>query len=158
MNQLTQKETMLLKDEKSHEELCIHKYTKAINEAHDPQLKQVFTEILNHEKQHLNTINSILAGQIPTMNQGQQQQGQQQNQAQANQNTAQSGTYDANDAELCEDTLSTEKYISSTYDTSIFEFTNHQIREALNHIQKEEQEHGEKIYQYMASHGMYNAQ
>jgi rubrerythrin len=153
MNQLTQKETMLLKDEKSHEELCIKKYTKAINEAHDPQLKQVFTEILSHEQQHLNTINSIMAGQIPAMNQGQQQ-----NQAQANQNTIQSGTYDANDAELCEDALATEKYVSSTYDTTIFEFRNPQIRQVLNHIQKEEQEHGEKIYQYMASHGMYNAQ
>ena len=149
---------MLLKDEKSHEELCIKKYTKSINEAHDPQLKQVFTEILNHEKQHLNTINSLMAGQIPAMNQGQQQQGQQQNQSQANQGTAQSGTYDANDADLCQDALTTEKYISSTYNTTIFEFNDPQIRQVLNHIQKEEQEHGQKIYQYMASHGMYNSQ
>lgn len=152
MNQLTQKETLLLKDEKSHEELCIKKYAKAINEAHDPQLKQVFTEIQSHEQQHLNTINSIMAGQIPTMNQGQQQ-----NQSQSNPNTIQSGTYDASDADLCQDALTTEKYVSSTYNTTIFEFKNPQIRQVLNHIQKEEQEHGEKIYQYMESHGMYNA-
>lgn len=148
MNQLTQKETLLLKDEKSHEELCIKKYTKAINEAHDPQLKQVFTEILSHEQQHLNTVNNIMAGQIPTINQGQ---------SQANQNTIQSGNYDAQDAELCQDALTTEKYVSSTYNTTIFEFKNPEIRQVLNHIQKEEQEHGEKIYQYMESHGMYNS-
>ena len=32
------------------------------------------------------------------------------------------------------------------------------VRQVLNHIQKEEQEHGEKIYNYMASHGMYQVQ
>lgn len=154
MNQLTEKETLLLKDEKSHEELCIKKYTKSINEAHDPQLKQVFTEILNHEQQHLNSINSIMSGQVPNINQGQQQQ---QKQPQSSQNPTQSGTFDANDADLCQDALTTEKYISSTYNTTIFEFRDPQIRQVLNHIQKEEQEHGEKIYQYMASHGMYNA-
>ena len=69
-----------------------------------------------------------MAGQIPAMNQGQQQQGQQQNQSQPNQGTAQSGTYDANDADLCQDALTTEKYISSTYNTTIFEFNDPQIR------------------------------
>ncbi|WP_334307029.1 spore coat protein [Intestinibacter bartlettii] len=30
------------------------------------------------------------------------------------------------------------------------------MRQVLNHIQKEEQEHGEEIYNYMNKHGMYN--
>ncbi|WP_334299750.1 spore coat protein [Terrisporobacter sp.] len=30
------------------------------------------------------------------------------------------------------------------------------MRQVLNHIQKEEQDHGEKIYNYMNQHGMYN--
>ncbi|MEG2144480.1 MAG: spore coat protein, partial [Oscillospiraceae bacterium] len=42
------------------------------------------------------------------------------------------------------------------YDTSIFEFKNKNVRDTLNHIQKEEQEHGEKIYGFMAQNGMYN--
>ncbi|WP_338659685.1 spore coat protein [Paraclostridium sordellii] len=46
--------------------------------------------------------------------------------------------------------------ISSTYNTAIFEFKNKEIRQVLNHIQKEEQEHGEKIYNYMNQHNMYN--
>ena len=52
----------------------------------------------------------------------------------------------------------TEKYVSGTYDTSIFEFRDANIRQALNHIQKEEQQHGEDIFNYMQSKGMYNPQ
>jgi spore coat protein CotF len=52
----------------------------------------------------------------------------------------------------------TEKYVSGTYDTAIFEFTNTAMRQALNHIQKEEQQHGEGIFNYMQSRGMYNPQ
>ena len=31
-----------------------------------------------------------------------------------------------------------------------------QVRDILNHIQKEEQKHGEAIFKYMESRGMYN--
>ena len=74
----------------------------------------------------------------------------------ANLQSTVSKTYDENDKMLCQDSLSTEKYISSTYNTAIFEFSDTQIRQVLNNIQKEEQEHGEKIYNYMSQHGMYN--
>lgn len=157
--QLTQKERYLLEDQKSHEELCIKKYSKYANQAQDLQLKQLFTELGSQEQEHLNTINQIMNGQVPNMNQGQQQQQQQSMQNQQNlqnNSTAQTGMYNPSDADLCNDVLTTEKYVSSTYNTAIFEFTNTNIRQALNHIQKEEQEHGEKIFNYMQSHGMYN--
>ncbi|NLM03393.1 MAG: spore coat protein, partial [Clostridiales bacterium] len=64
----------------------------------------------------------------------------------------------ASDADLCHDLLSTEKYVSGNYDTAIFEFTNTQARELLNHIQKEEQQHGERIFKYMQQNGMYQVQ
>lgn len=60
-----------------------------------------------------------------------------------------------NDAVLCSDMLMTEKYVSSTYDTAIFEQTDSNVRQVLNHIQKEEQGHGEGIFKYMQSKGMY---
>ena len=60
------------------------------------------------------------------------------------------------DKMLCQDCLSTEKYVSSTYNTAIFEFKDKNVRQVLNHIQKEEQEHGEKLYNYMSQHNMYN--
>ena len=60
------------------------------------------------------------------------------------------------DAFLCKDALAMEKHVSSIYDTSIFEFSSPVLRDTLNHIQKEEQNHGEQIYQYMSKNGMYN--
>ena len=60
------------------------------------------------------------------------------------------------DKDICTDLLNTEKYVSSTYDTAIFEFQNTNVRDVLNHIQKEEQKHGEAIFQYMQSKGLYN--
>ena len=70
MINLSDKEKSLLKDQKSHEELCIKKYTKSANEAQDPELKQLFTQLASEEQQHLNTINQILSGQVPSMNAG----------------------------------------------------------------------------------------
>jgi len=85
--------------------------------------------------------------------------GQQQGQAQAQPSPGainQPLTAEAqNDAALCQDMLSTEKYVSATYDTAIFEMTNAQVRQVLNHIQKEEQQHGEGIFNYMQSKGYY---
>ena len=60
-----------------------------------------------------------------------------------------------NDQFLCHDALSMEKYVSSAYDTSIFEFTDAGVRNALNHIQKEEQEHGEQLYTFLSVNQMY---
>jgi spore coat protein CotF len=170
MVNLTNKERLLLEDQKSHEELCIKKYNDYSNLAQDPQLKQMCKDLAQKEEQHLNTVNAVLNGQVPNMNnqqqgqqqqqQGQQQQQQSQQQNQGNQNTMASGTptpnNNSNDTYLCNDLLTTEKYVSNTYDTAIFEFRDTNIRNALNHIQKEEQEHGEQIFNYMQSNGMYN--
>ena len=67
-------------------------------------------------------------------------------------------SFQANDKYLCTDMLATEKYVSNTYNTAIFEFKDPQVRDVLNHIQKEEQQHGEAIYKYMESKGMYTPQ
>ena len=142
MLNLSQKEQLLLQDQKSHEELCIKKYTKYANEAQDPELKQLFTELASEEEQHLNTVNQILGGQVPSMNSGGGSQSPTMQFSGNNKNNQ-------HDADLCQDLLATEKYISSTYNTTIFECKDTNLRETLNHIQKEEQEHGEKIYNYM---------
>lgn len=155
MNNLTQKEKALLQDQKTHEEICIKKYNEYANKAEDPQLKQLFRTNAQAEQQHLNTINQIASGQVPNMNQNQQQQGQQGAQSQQQMRT---GTGSKNDGDLCNDILMTEKFVSGAYDTAIFEFRDPNIRQALNHIQKEEQEHGESVFKYMESMGLYNPQ
>ncbi len=177
--QLTQKERLLLQDQLSHEKVCIEKYSNYAQQAQDPQLKQLFNQYASHERQHYTTINHLLQGQQVTMQQGQgqqmtmqagqgQQQGQYQAQRQGQQGgqgmgqgqqqggQARAGMTMQSDAMLCNDMLMTEKYVSGTYDTAIFESANPNIRQALQHIQKEEQQHGEGIFNYMQQHGMYH--
>ncbi|CRZ35312.1 coat F domain-containing protein [Herbinix hemicellulosilytica] len=189
---LTTKERYLLEDQKTHEEQCVLKYDNYSNLATDTELKSIFKNLSQKEKEHLQTINQLLNGEIPSVNQsssGSQQQGsqtqnmqmqnsqsnsqmqnsqaqnsqasnsQQNQQGQAQQvssGQSSSGSFNLTDKEMCIDMLSTEKYISGTYNTAIFEFKDPRIRDVLNHIQKEEQKHGETLFLYMQSKGMYN--
>lgn len=163
---LTTKEKYLLEDAKTHEEQCILKYGNYTNLATDPELKAVFRRLEQDEQKHLQTVNQLLSGTVPAMggqsNQGNSQQQQGQQSGQQGQTTQQSAvgqsnntSYNASDKDLCTDMLMTEKYVSGAYDTSIFEFKDAQVRDVLNHIQKEEQKHGEAITAYMISKGMY---
>jgi len=151
MMQLTSKERSLLEDSKSHEELCIKKYNNYAGQAQDLQLQQLFQSLAQKEQEHLTSLNQILSGGIPNIQQGQQQQ---QPQFMTS-GMGQAGMVNQQDADLCQDMLSTEKHIASTYNTAIFEFRDTNIRKVLNHIQTEEQQHGESIYNYMQSKGMY---
>lgn len=162
MINLTTKERLLLEDEKSHEELCVSKYKDYATKASDQELKNLFNQIAQHEQQHLNSINQLLNGVVPNVNQQQGQNSQQNSMpnlsssSMPNLEMNQGSRYNQNDKMLCQDCLSTEKYVSSTYNTTIFEFKDTNARQVLNHIQKEEQEHGYQIYDYMSKHGMYN--
>jgi spore coat protein CotF len=151
MMQLTSKERSLLEDSKSHEELCIKKYNNYAGQTQDLQLQQLFQSLAQKEQEHLTSLNQILSGGIPNIQQGQQQQ---QPQFMTS-GMGQAGMVNQQDADLCQDMLSTEKHIASTYNTAIFEFRDTNIRRVLNHIQTEEQQHGESIYNYMQSKGMY---
>ena len=178
---LTTKEKFLLDDMKSNEEQCILKYDNYQNQACDPQLKSIFRSNGQIEREHLQTINQLMNGKVPSMSGGQtggqqssaQQSGEQQSGGQQSggqqsdwqqsgsqpSGTSQAGKSSSgsniSDKDMCTDMLSTEKYVSGTYDTAIFEFKDAQVRDVLNHIQKEEQKHGEAISSYMISKGMY---
>ncbi|MGI6497768.1 MAG: spore coat protein [Oscillospiraceae bacterium] len=152
---LTQKETSFLKDLKNQEQLCVDKYNRYAASACDNQLKALFTQIGQVEQGHLDTINQMLNGTVPSMSSGS---GSQKAPASNPTPTYTSNTNNEakmNDCFLCSDTLATEKHVSDVYNTSIFEFINPAMRDVLNHIQKEEQEHGKQIYDYMAANGMY---
>lgn len=158
MLNLNDKERMLLQDENAGEELCIEKYKKYSEEASDPELKNLFKELMSKEEDHLKTLNQMLTGTVPTLNTQQKQQ----NQQNSNTNVSSANVDNKNqinfkqDKIICQDSLAGEKYVSSTYNSTIFEMRDTNARQVLNHIQKEEQEHGEKIYNYMQSHNMYN--
>ncbi|HWT76882.1 MAG TPA: spore coat protein [Mobilitalea sp.] len=165
--QLTTKERFLLEDARSHEEQCILKYDNYANLATDAELKAVFRSNGKKEEEHLQTINQLLSGKVPPMggqNSGQSggqssiQSGQQSQQSSVEKSSTGSNTFKASDKDLCIDMLNTEKYVAGSYNTAIFEFKDAQVRDVLNHIQTEEQKHGEAIFAYMQSKGMYKPQ
>ncbi len=148
---LTPKEISLLTDLKSSEQLCIEKYGKGEGEACDPALKNLFSSLRSAEESHLGTINRILGGEEVQMMAAP---------------TAESQSFSAppsscpqdakdKDAFLCKDALAMEKHVSSMYDVSIFEFNCPTLRDTLSHIQKEEQNHGQQLYQYLSQNNMY---
>lgn len=152
--QLTQKETDLLKDLKGQEKLCVEKYTKYASNALDPQLKELFTSIANVEQQHLNTISQIESGNMPSSQSGG---GSQTVKSTFTETYGLGDTPDKQaDCYLCSDLLADEKHVSGLYNTCIFEFKDTALRDTLNHIQKEEQQHGKAIYDYMSANNMYS--
>ena len=150
---LTQKETSLLKDMKGQEELCIEKYRKYSEDAQDPELKQLFSSLMNVESGHLATLNRMLAGEevmmdekSPTVSQSDI----------TFTPSTQPEDKKQKDAYLAKDALSMEKHVSSVYNTAVFEFSSPTLRDTLAHIQKEEQNHGERLYKYLNANGCYN--
>ena len=149
---LTQKEHLLLKDAKGQEELCIAKYQKYSEMAKATELKSLFSSMAQVEQNHLQTITSMMGGTVPQMPQKLEN---------SNNNHCTPAKYATeedrkSDALLCQDMLSTEKHVSALYDTSIFEFSSPEARQTLNHIQAEEQQHGEQLYAYMNCNQMYS--
>ena len=149
---LSQKETTLLTDMKSQEELCIQKYTKYAEMAKCDELKSLFNSMAQVERNHLQTLSNMMNGNVtPPPNTIEN----------SNNNHCTACGY-ANDADkqadtlLCKDMLMTEKHASSLYDTCIFEFKDPTARKVLNHIQAEEQQHGEQLYAFMSCNGMYS--
>lgn len=149
--ELTQKETMLLQDLKGQEQLCVEKYSKYAATACDPALKTLFAQIGSEEQEHLNTVTQMMGGTVPSTSGGQKPQAA----GQSSYGTLCDNAAKQTDTYLCSDVLGTEKHVSSVYDTCIFEFKDMAARDALNHIQKEEQLHGKLIYDYMAANSMY---
>lgn len=147
---LTQKETSLLNDLKSQEQLCIDKYTYYESEACDMNLKGIFSSIKATEMSHLSTVNRILNGEEVKM--PDESPAAKRAQCPAS-SCSESGK--KHDAYLCCDALATEKHVSSLYNVSIFEFSSPTLRDTLAHIQKEEQNHGEILYSYMSANNMY---
>lgn len=150
---LTNKEKTLLEDNLTEEYLCIRKYEQFSAMASDQQLKEVFTALANTEKEHANTLNNILSQNGVN-----------------NQNILQSYTaptgdlsqvqnsLGTSDAQLLNDALTTEKQVTSSYNTAVLESVDPNIRQQLQHIQQEEQGHAETLFNAMNSRGWYNPQ
>ncbi len=143
------KEQSLLQDLVSQEQLCIEKYGKYAADAKDGGLSNLFGAIRQVEQGHLDTLNRMLGGTLPGTGGG----------GTKPSAPTQPASYSAADRQsdqfLCRDALSMEKYVSGAYNTSIFEFQDAGVRDTLNHIQKEEQEHGEELWRFLSVNNMY---
>ncbi len=150
---LTQKETTLLSDLKSQEQICIEKYNQYSQMAHDGELKNLFSTLAQNEQKHLDTLNQILGGQEVQM--PEKSPSAVQAKLQCKMSTC-NEVEKKNDAYLCKDALSMEKHVSSVYNTGVFELSSPILRDTLAHIQKEEQNHGEQLYNYLSCNNMYS--
>ncbi len=147
---LTNKEKTLIEDNLNAEYLCIRKYQQYASMASDSKLKQVFTDLANKEKQHASTLKGYLTQNNITSNnifesftppQGD--------------NAAVMQSLGITDAQLLNDALSTEKQVSGSYNNAVLESVDPNIRKQLQHIQKEEQDHAEILFNEMKNRGWY---
>lgn len=149
---LSEKQKSLVKDLQSQEKLCIQKYEHAEQQARDPELKKLFNRIRESEEKHYNSLSQLLTGTCPQVNT--------KDQAGEDYNPTASyvGQYNEedkkNDEFLCTDCITTEKYVSSSYNNDLFQFADSNIRRLFNDIQTEEQNHAEMIYKYKTVNSM----
>lgn len=58
------------------------------------------------------------------------------------------------DASTVRDMLMTEQFVSGSYDSAIFDSVSPEVRQTLQHIQKDEQKHGQGLRDYMQRKGL----
>ena len=100
----SQKERLYLEDLKSHEQMCVSKYSLYANQAQCEQLKQILKANEMVERSHLDSINQLLSGTLP--NTSQSGQDPQQKYQEVMSTTQVSGTL--SDKDICTDLLNTE--------------------------------------------------
>lgn len=144
--QLSEKQKSLVEDLMSQEELCIEKYSQYKNLAKDEELKNLFGKMREDEEQHYSSLQHLLEGKCPELND--------KNHAKLEYNpvAAYAGNCNtedkAHDQYLCTDSITTEKYISTAYNDDLFQFGESNVRDLLNNIQTDEQKHAEMLHKY----------
>ena len=153
--QLSQKERKVLQDQKKHEEVCIRKYDHFAQKASDPQLRNMFAHFADQERQHYNSLDQLLQGRQPTPSGGGRNRQQTNPPAYSpSHNRDELGQQHCEDAIMCRDAMMMEQFISDSYNQGLFQSMNPVVRQTLQHIQDEEQQHGEGILNYLQEQGM----
>ena len=149
---LTEKETTTINDLMTQEQSCIAKYEKYSQEAKDPVLRDLFTELAKYEQEHYDSLKQVLSGKVP--------------QCDCNDTKGRDynpkATYDSlinsedkkADCFLATDCIGTEKLVSGEYNTNVYVFGDSDMRKLLADIQIEEQNHAEMLWKYKTVNGM----
>ncbi|WP_040214388.1 spore coat protein [Clostridium polynesiense] len=150
---LTSKEKKLIEDNLNAEYLCIRKYDQYASLATDQQLKQMFNDLASKERQHAQTLKGILSQNGVSTNNIFET-------ASPPKGDLSSVQKDlgSTDAQLLNDALYVEKYVSSSYNNAVLESADPNIRMQLQHIQNEEQQHAETLFNAMQSRGWYKTE
>ena len=141
---LNQKEVQLITELKNQEQLCVQKYDFYAAQANDPELKKLFKKILKMEQAHYDMLNTLGTGTMPTIK----------NRKPGATNYEPQATYTGDstakefDKFLCTDIIATEKYVATAYNNDLFYFASPEVRNVLNAIMTDEQNHAEMIWKY----------
>lgn len=149
---LTEKETMTVKDLQQQEQACIEKYGRYAGEAKDTVLKDLFKELQQKEQKHYDSLQQVLGGSVPSCDCNDRD----------GKEYSPKASYDRrgdsadkkSDCFLATDCISSEKLVSSEYNTDVFCFKDSGVRKLLADIQIEEQNHAEMLYKYKTVNGM----
>lgn len=147
---LNQKEVQLITELKNQEQLCVQKYDFYAKQAKDPELKSLFKKILKREQTHYDMLENPMNGTVP----------------QIRSKTPEAVKYEPKgthtgdttskefDKFLCTDVIATEKYVATTYNNDLFYFASTDVRNVLNAIMTDEQNHAEMIWKYKVANKM----
>ena len=147
---LNQKEVQLITELKTQEQLCVQKYDFYANQAKDPELKKLFKKILKVEQNHYDMLNALAGGNVPAIKSRKPSATSYQAQA------TYTGDSTAKDFDkfLCTDIIATEKYVATAYNNDLFYFASPEVRNVLNAIMTDEQNHAEMIWMYKTANNM----
>lgn len=149
---LTEKETNAIQDLLTQEQSCVQKYERYSKEAHDPVLRDLFTDIKGDEERHYRSLDQVLTGKVPSCDCNDSK-GKEYNPK---------ATYDQlinsddkkEDCFLATDCIGSEKMVSGEYNSNVFNFGESSVRKLLADIQIEEQVHAEMLWKYKTVNGM----
>ncbi len=147
---LNPKETQLITELKAQEKLCVQKYDFYASQAKDPELQSLFRQISGHEQNHFDMLDSLSNGTVPTIKHKSPLA------ASYEPKASHSGDKASKEFDkfLCTDIIATEKYVATAYNDNLFYFASTDVRNVLNAIMTDEQNHAEMIWKYKTANKM----
>ena len=149
---LTETEMTTVKDLQQQEQTCIEKYQRYASEAKDTVLKDLFKTLQKKEQKHYDSLQQVLNGSVPSCDCNDSD-GKSYNPVASSEKMGDSPDKKT-DCFLATDCISSEKLVSSEYNSDVFRFKDSGMRKLLADIQIEEQNHAEMLYKYKTVNGM----
>ena len=175
--QLTSKEKSLISDTLTAEEICNQKYKYYAANANDQEVRDLFSDLVQQEDQHVQMLNDALNGNFDV------EAAQQRSSSFRQKSTAGSSKSDVkmtnkkadmeiaktsmsaknttdveglDDRQRLQDALMTVKHLSGNYDISILEAANNEVFQTLEQIQHDKHFHKQEIFNLMNQKGWYS--